>query len=240
MGFWEESVAFLGVEVWSSAERCVCSAVGFVDALGCRHSSWLVASDAQETKTSGCGGPAVLLSINCCCCCSTAKLCLTLSNPMDCSTPGSSVLHYLLEFAQICVHWISDLSSHLILHHPLLLMPSIFPSIRVFSNELALHIRWPKVWRFSFSFSISPSNEYPGLISFRFDWLDLLARRSKGLSRVFSNTTVQKHQFFGTQLSLQSISHTHTWLLEKPQLLTVQIFVIKEMSLLCNMQSRLA
>ena len=108
MGFWEESVAFLGVEVWSSAERCVCSAVGFVDALGCRHSSWLVASDAQETKTSGCGGPAVLLSINCCCCCSTAKLCLTLSNPMDCSTPGSSVLHYLLEFPQAPVYWVGD------------------------------------------------------------------------------------------------------------------------------------
>ena len=88
-------------------------------------------------------------------------------------------------------------SSHLILCRPLLL-PSIFPSIRVYSNESALRIRWPKYW--SFSFSISPSNEHPGLISFRMDRLDLLA--SKGLSRVFSNTTVQKHQFFGTQLSL--------------------------------------
>ena len=87
-------------------------------------------------------------------------------------------------------------SNHFILCHPLLL-PSIFPSIRVFSNESALHIRWPKYWRFSFS--ISPSNEYPGLI-FRMDWLDLL--ESKGLSRMFSNTTVQRHQFFGAQLSL--------------------------------------
>ena len=75
-------------------------------------------------------------------------------------------------------------SNHLVLWHPLLLPPSIFPSIRVFSNESALHIRWPKYW--SFSFSISPSNEYSGLISFRMNWLDLL--QSKGLSRVFSNT----------------------------------------------------
>ena len=95
--------------------------------------------------------------------------------------------------------------NHLILCCPLLLLPSIFPSIRVFSNESVLHIRWPKYW--SFSFNISPSNEPSGLISFRMDWLDLL--QSKGLSRVFSNTTVQKHQFFSTHLSLQSNSHIH-------------------------------
>ena len=89
-------------------------------------------------------------------------------------------------------------SNHLILCRPLLLLPSIFPSIRVFSNESALCIRWPKYW--SFRFNISFSKEYPGLISFRMDWLDLLA--SKGLSRVFSNTTVQKHQFFSAQPSL--------------------------------------
>ena len=102
-------------------------------------------------------------------------------------------------------------SNHLILCCPLLL-PPIFPSIKVFSNESALRIRWPKYW--SFSFNISPSNEHPGLISFRIDWLDLLV--SKGLSRVFSNTTIQKHQFFCAQLSSQSNSHIHTWLLEKP------------------------
>ena len=88
-------------------------------------------------------------------------------------------------------------SNRLILCHPLLLPPSIFPGIRVFSNESVLHIRSPKYW--SFSFSIGPSNEYLGLISFRIDWLYLLA--IQGLSRVFSNTTVQKHQFFGAQLS---------------------------------------
>ena len=103
-------------------------------------------------------------------------------------------------------------SNYLILCCSLLLLPSIFPSIRVFSKESVLCIRWPKYW--SFSFSISPYNEYSGLISFRMYWLDLL--QSKGLSRVFSNTTVQKHQFFSTQLSLQSNSHVHTWPLEKP------------------------
>ena len=87
-------------------------------------------------------------------------------------------------------------SNHLILCHHFLLLPSIFPSITVFSNESVLHTRWPKYQ----SFSISPSNEYPGLISFRMDgWISL---QSKGLSRVFSNTTVQKHQFFGSQPSL--------------------------------------
>ena len=83
-------------------------------------------------------------------------------------------------------------SSHLILCRPLLLLPPIPASIRVFSNESTFRMRWPKYW--SFSFSMSPSNEHPGLISFRMDWLDLLA--VQGLSRVFSNTTVQKHQFF--------------------------------------------
>ena len=91
------------------------------------------------------------------------------------------------------------LSKHLILHYLLLPLPSIFPTIKVFSNELALCIRWPKYW--SFSFSISPSNEYSGLISFRIDWLNLLTVQG-GLSRDFSNTTVRKYQFFSTQPSL--------------------------------------
>ena len=88
-------------------------------------------------------------------------------------------------------------SNHLILCCPLLLLPSIFLSIRVFSYELLLHIRWPRYW--SFSFSISLYNQYSGLISFRIDWISL---QSKGLSRVFSNTTVQNHRFFGIQLCL--------------------------------------
>ena len=96
-------------------------------------------------------------------------------------------------------------SNHFILCCPLLLLPSIFPSIRVFSNESILRIRWPKYRRFSFS--ISPSNEYSGLLTFRVDWFDLLAPRNSQESSPTPHT-VQKHQFFGTQLSLWSVSHT--------------------------------
>ena len=97
-------------------------------------------------------------------------------------------------------------SNHLRHCHPLFLWPPVFPSIRVFSNELVLHIRWPKYW--SFSFSISLSNEYSGLIPLGLT--GLISLQSKGLSRVFSNTTVQKNQFFSAQLSSQSTSHIHT------------------------------
>ena len=130
-------------------------------------------------------------------------------------------------------------SSHLILCHPLLLLPPIPPSIRVFSNESTFHVRWPKYW--SFSFGISPSSEYSWLISFRMDWLDLLAVQQtlKSLLRVFSNTTVQKHQFFGAQLSLQSNSHIHIMTTGKTIALTRRTFVGKVMSLLYNMLSRL-
>ena len=103
-------------------------------------------------------------------------------------------------------------SSHLILCCPLLLLPPIPPSIRVFSNESALRMRWPKYW--SFSFSISPSNEPQDWSPL--EWTGWISLQSKGLSRVFSNTTVQKHQFFSAQLSSQSISDIHTWPLEKP------------------------
>ena len=107
------------------------------------------------------------------CCCSFAKLCRTLCNPMNYSTPGSSVLLSLGVCSDSCpLSWVMP-SNHLILCCPLLLLPSIFPSVKVFSSEEALCIRWPKYW--SFSFSISPSHEYSGLISFMIDWLDLLA-----------------------------------------------------------------
>ena len=104
---------------------------------------------------------------------SVAQLCLTLCDPMDCSTPGFPVHHNSQSLLKLMSIESLMPSSHLILCHPLLLLPSIFPIIRVFSNESVLHIRWPKYW--SFSFSISPSNECSGLISFRMDWLDLLA-----------------------------------------------------------------
>ena len=101
---------------------------------------------------------------------SVAQSCPTLCNPMDCSMPGLPFCHQFLEFTQTHVHWVGDAIQP---SHPLLLLPPIPPSIRVFSNESALHIRWLKYW--SFSFNISPFNERPGLISFRMDWLDLLA-----------------------------------------------------------------
>ena len=140
---------------------------------------------------------------------------------MDCSTPGLPVHHQPPELTHTLVQESVMPSNHLFLCRPLLLLPSIFPSITVFSNESVPRIRWPKYW--NFSFSISPSNEHPALISLRMDWLDPLAvqgtlksllqhhspkapilipgqcshspLQSKGLSRVFSNTTVQKHQF---------------------------------------------
>ena len=106
------------------------------------------------------------------CCCSVAKSCLTLCDPMDCSPPGFPVLHYLLNLFKLKSIVLMMPSNHVILCHPLLLLPSIFPSIRLFSSKLALCIRWLKYW--SFSFSISPFSEYSGLTSFRIDWLDLL------------------------------------------------------------------
>ena len=142
----------------------------------------------------------------------SCQSCPTLCDPMDCSTLGFPVLHHFLEIAQTHVHWVGDAiqPSHLL--SPFLLLPSIFPRTRVFSSESALCIRWPKYW--SFSFSISPSNEYSGLIPFRVDWFDLLA--VQGTLKSLLNTTVQKHQFSSTQPFLWSNSHILTWLVEKP------------------------
>ena len=132
---------------------------------------------------------------------SVAQLCLTLCKPMDCSLQRHQVSLSITNFRSLLKLMSIELvmpSNHLNFCQPLLLLPSIFPSIRVFSNESALRIRWPMYW--SFSFNISPSNEYSGLISFRIDWLDLFA--IQGILKVFSNTIVQKHKFFGAQLSL--------------------------------------
>ena len=124
-------------------------------------------------------------------------------------------------------------SSHLILCCPLLLLPPIPPSIRVFSDESTLHMRWPKYW--SVSFSIIPSKEIPGLISFRMDWLDLLA--VQGTLKSLLQHQVQKHQFFSTQPSSQSNSHPYMTT-GKTIALTRRTFVGKVMSLLLNMLSR--
>ena len=111
----------------------------------------------------------------CCCCCSVTKSYLTLGNPIDCSTPGPSVLHYLPEIAQVSVHWVSDAMQT---SHPLLSTSS--PAFNLFQHQglfksVSSFIRWPKYW--SIIFNISPSNEYSGLISFRIDWLDLLCQQ---------------------------------------------------------------
>ena len=145
------------------------------------------------------------------CCYSVFKSYLTLCNPMDCSTPGFPVLHYLLDLLKFMSIESMMLANHLILCRPLFLLPSVFPSIRVFSNELALCIRWLKYWSFSISLSMNIQAWF--LLG-----LTALILLSKGLSRVFSSITVWKHQFFGAQPSLWSNSHIHTWLLEKPQL----------------------
>ena len=158
-------------------------------------------------------------------CCSVTKLCPTLYDPMDCSTPGSSVSWSFLKLMPI---ELVMLSNHLILCHLILLLPSIFHSIRVFSNELALHIRWPKYW----NFSISPSNEYSVLISFRMDWFDLLAVQGtlKSLLQHHSSkvSILQCSAFFIVQLSHPYVTTGKTIAL------TIWTFVSKVMSLLFN------
>jgi len=117
-------------------------------------------------------GDVVIYVANCYCH-SVAQSCLTLCGTMDGGRSGFRVLHHLLELAQTHDHWVTNAINHPILCRPILLLSSIFTSFRVFSNESALLIEWPKYW--SFSFSISPSNENSGLISFRIDWFNLLA-----------------------------------------------------------------
>ena len=166
-------------------------------------------------------------------CCSVTKSCPTLCNPMDCSLPGSLVLHYLPEFAQIHVCWVDNgiQSSHPVLPH--LLLPSVFSSIKVFHNESALHIRWPKYW----SFSISPSNEYSGLISFSIDWFNLLAVQGTLKSLLQHHCTKASILRYSTFFMVQ-LSHPYITI-GKTIVLTRQTFVHKVRSQLFNMLSRL-
>ena len=154
---------------------------------------------------------------------------------MNHSTPGLPVHHHLLEFTQTHVHRVGDASSHLILCCPLFLLLPIPPSVRVFSNESTLHMRWPKYW--SLSFSISLSNEHPGLISFRMDWLDLLAVQGTLKSLLHHHSSkasiLQCSAFFTVQLSHPYMTNGKTIAL------TRWTFVGKVMSLLLNMLSRL-
>ena len=146
-------------------------------------------------------------------CCSVTQSCPTLCDPMDCSMPGFPVHHISQSLLKYMSIESVMPSNHLILFHPLLLLPSILPRIRVFSNESALHIRWPKYW--NFSFSISPSNEYSGLISFRMDWLDLLAVQGtlKSLLQHYSSKALilWSSSFFMVQLSHPFFDITFLW-----------------------------
>ena len=169
------------------------------------------------------------------CCCVQSLSCVQLfANPWTAALQASlssTVSWSLLKLMSI---ELVLLSNHLILCLPLFLLPSVFPSVRVFSNESVL-IRWPKYWRFSFSFSISPFNKYSALISFRTDWFDLL--QSKGCSTVLSSTTILKLHFFSSQPSLWFTSHPYVTA-GKSIALTIRIFAGKVMSLLFNMLSR--
>ena len=132
-------------------------------------------------------------------CSSVAQSCPTLCNPMKCSTPGLPVRHQLPSSLKLMSIKSVMPSSHLILCHPLLLLPPIPPSIRVFSNESTLRMKWPKYW--SFSFNITPSNEHPGLISLRMDWLDLLAVQGtlkSLLQHHSSEASILRHSAFFT------------------------------------------
>ena len=133
---------------------------------------------------------------------SVAQLCLTLCNPMNCSTPGLPVHHHLPEFTQTHVHQVRDAIQPSHPRSSLFLLPRIPPSIRVFSNELTLHMRWPKYW--SFSLSIIPSKEHPGLISFRMDWLDLLAVQGT------LKSLLQHHSSKAINYSVLSLLHSPT------------------------------
>ena len=162
---------------------------------------------------------------------SVAQSCPTLCNPMDCSTPGFPVHHQLLELAQTYVHQVGDAIQP---SHPLLsflLLLSIFPSIRVFYNELILHIRWPKYW--SFSFSISPSSEYSGLISFRMDWLHLLAVQQT-LKSLLQHHSSKASILLCSAFFIVQLSHPYMTT-GKTLALTRWTFVGKVMSLLFSM-----
>ena len=166
---------------------------------------------------------------------SVAQLCPTLCNPKNYSMPGLLVHHQLPEFTQTHVHHVGDAIQPSHLCCPLLLLPSIFPSIGVFSTELVFHIRWLKYW--SFSFSISPSNEHPGLISFRMDWLDLLAVRGT-LKSLLQHHSSKASILLCSAFFIVQLSHPYTTT-GKTIALTRWTFVGKVMSLLFNMLSRL-
>ena len=189
---------FAGIQFWWLQASCWVSALyaSSSQALGWR--SWHHLGETVLVAKDKAGGSG-----------SVAQLCLTLYDPTDCSTSGFPVLYISRNLLKLMSIESVMPPNHLILCHPLLLPPSIFPIIRVFSNELAVHIRRPGYWSFSFN----PSNEYSSLISFRIDWFDHLA--VQGTLKSLLQHHSSKDQFFSTQPSSWSNSHIYTWLLEK-------------------------
>ena len=171
-----------------------------------------------------------------CCCCSGALSCLILCNPMDCSTPSFPVLHYLPELAQTHVYWIGDAIQP---SHPLPSpspLPSILPSIRIFSNRSIFLIRWPKYWSFNFSISISTSDGYSDIISFRIDWFDPLLVQGT-LNSLLQHQNSKASVLQGSAFFMVQLSHLYM-AAGKTIVLITQTFVGKMMSLLLNTLSR--
>ena len=170
------------------------------------------------------------------CCCSVSQSCPTLCDPMDCSTPGSPVLHYLSEFVKLMSIESVMPSKHFILCCPFLLLCSIFPSIRIFSNESALLIRWPKYW--NFSFSIRTPTEYSRLISFRTDWFNLLAVPGT-IRSLLQECNLKASILWCSGIFMVQPSHPHMTT-GKTIALTRRTFVHKVISLFFNTLSSLS
>ena len=169
-----------------------------------------------------------------CCCCSVAQLCLTIFNPMDCSMPGFPTVTVFWSLLKLMSIELVMPSNHLILYHPLLFPPSLFPSIRVFSQESVLLIRWPKYW--SSSFDISPSNEYSGFSSFSIDWFDLFVIQGTFKS-LLQYHNLKASIFWCSTFFMVLLSHLYMTT-GKTIALTIWTIASKVMSLLFNMLSR--
>ena len=204
---------------------------GVIQSMGSQRVRYDLVTEQQQTSTPS---RLVFMPSHSTVCCSVAQSSLTLCNPVECSMLGFSVLPQFPELAQTHVHESVMPSNHLMLCRPLLL-PSVFPSIRVFSNESALRIRCPKYW--SFSFSISPSNEYSGLLSFKINWLDLLAVQGT-LGSLLQYPSSKVSIIWCSTFFIVQLFHPYMTT-GKTIALTRWIFVGKVMSLLFNMLSRL-
>ena len=204
---------------------------GWVKGPDVRWNLWLIKPVRSEIKIGEVSRDCLLSWVTCC---SVAQLCLTLCDPLDCSPPGFLVPHHPSRTPKFMSIESVMPSNHLILYYPLLFLPSIFSSIRVFS-ESAVHVRWPRNW--SFSFSISPSSEYSGLISFKIDWFDLHAFQGT-LKSLLQHHNSKASILWHSAFFMVQLAHPHMTT-GKTIAFTRQTFVGKVMSLLFNMLSTL-